>query len=125
MKKNFIPALLIATALSGAAHAEDIFSAMSSAYDTNPTLQAQRAYLRSIDENVAIAKSGYRPNISLNGSYSDSNINDDSNPSNEGGTTKSISAKVSQSVFSGFSTLNSVKSADSLVRSEQNNLLNT
>ncbi len=125
MKKIFIPALLIATALSGAAHAEDIFSAMSSAYDTNPTLQAQRAYLRSIDENVAIAKSGYRPNISLNGSYSDSNINDDSNPSNEGGTTKSISAKVSQSVFSGFSTLNSVKSADSLVRSEQNNLLNT
>ena len=61
MKKTFWSSLLLATALSTTANAQSIFEAMSSAYETNPTLQAQRAYLRSIDENVAIAKSGYRP----------------------------------------------------------------
>ena len=68
MKKTFWGALLVATALSGPVQAQDIFEALSQTYKTNPTLQAQRANLRSIDENVAIAKSGYRPNISLSGS---------------------------------------------------------
>lgn len=73
MKKTFLSALLLATALTtGGAKAETIFEALSTAYDTNPTLQAQRAYLRSVDENVAIAKSGFRPNIYLTGGYSDS-----------------------------------------------------
>ena len=59
MKKRFLTALMVATAIGGFvgnANAEDIFTAMSSAYKTNPTLQAQRANLRSVDENVAIAK---------------------------------------------------------------------
>lgn len=55
----------------------EYFEALSETYNTNPTLQAQRAYLRSIDENVAIAKSGYRPNIALTGSYNDANRNSD------------------------------------------------
>lgn len=128
MKKRFLTALMVATAIGGFvgnANAEDIFTAMSSAYKTNPTLQAQRANLRSVDENVAIAKSGYRPTISLNGGYSDSNVNDDSNSANEGGDTTSLSAKISQPIFSGFQTVNSVKSADSYVQAEQNNLMNT
>ena len=46
MKKTFLSALLFATALTtGAAKAETIFEALSTAYETNPTLQAQRAYL--------------------------------------------------------------------------------
>lgn len=87
-------------------------------------MQAQRAYLRAVDENVAIAKSGYRPNIYLTGSYTDSDVNNDLNPNDEGGTTKSAAAKISQPLFNGFSTVNSVKSADSNVRAEQNNLYN-
>ncbi len=61
MKKSFWSTLLLATAISTSAGAQTIFEALSSAYETNPTLQAQRAYLRSVDENVAIAKSGFRP----------------------------------------------------------------
>ena len=98
---------------------------MSTAYDTNPTLQAQRAYLRSVDENVAIAKSGFRPNIYLTGGYSDSDVHNNNVPSQTGGATLSAGAKISQPVFSGFTTVNSVKSADSMVRAEQNNLYNT
>ena len=59
MKKNFFSALLLASALSTTASAETIFEAMSAAYENNPTLQAQRAYLRSIDEKAAIARSGW------------------------------------------------------------------
>lgn len=134
--KNFrLAALMMATALSlsGNVRAQNIFEALSETYNTNPTLQSQRAYLRSVDENVAIAKSGYRPNIALSGNYTDSNANVDSNRlynstvGKVGGgdtTTKYIAAKISQPVFSGFSTVNSVKSADSYVRAEQNNLYN-
>ena len=79
MKKTFMAGLMVATALTCAApaDAQNIFEALSETYNTNPTLQAQRAYLRSIDENVAIAKSGYRPNIALTGSYNDANRNSD------------------------------------------------
>ena len=65
MKKTFVAGLLAASFLSTPASAETIFEALSETYKSNPTLQAQRAYLRSIDENVAIARSGYRPSIAL------------------------------------------------------------
>ena len=125
MKKRFLSALILATALTtGTAKAETIFEALSTAYDTNPTLQAQRAYLRSVDENVAIAKSGFRPNIYLTGGYSDSDIHNNNAPNQEGGDTLSAGAVISQPLFNGFSTVNTVKSADSMVRAEQNNLYN-
>ena len=84
MKKSFLSALLIATAITSNAGAETIFEAMGAAYENNPTLQAQRAYLRSIDENAAIARSGFRPTISLNGAYNETNSNDDLNINNDG-----------------------------------------
>lgn len=119
MKKYFFISLLAATAVSGAAHAGTIFEAWNETYKSNPTLQAQRAYLRAIDENVAIAKSGYRPNIYLNGSYTESNVSGDQDYDVDNG---SIAAKISQPIFSGFQTVNSVKAADSTVKAEQNNL---
>jgi len=45
------------------ASAETINSALAAAYHNNPTLNAQRAATRVLDENVAIAKSGYRPTV--------------------------------------------------------------
>lgn len=124
MKKTFLCSLLMAVAIPGVACAQDIFEALSDAYRSNPTLQAQRAYLRSIDENVAIAKSGYRPNIYLQGSYADADV--DSNQPGDASRTKQkvIAAKVSQPLFSGLQTVNSVKSADKIVRSQQDNLFN-
>jgi len=128
MNGKIAAGLMMATALTFAAptKAQSIFEALSQTYNTNPTLQAQRAYLRSVDENVAIAKSGYRPNIALTGGYNDrnSNVDNGSSFSQAGGdsTTTTLAAKISQPLFSGFSTVNSVKSADSFVRAEQNNL---
>ena len=47
-----------------AASAETIFGALVKAYQLNSTLNAERAGVRVTDEDVAIAKSGYRPTIS-------------------------------------------------------------
>lgn len=128
MKKTFLVSLMIATAISSAANAENILQALSETYKTNPTLQSQRAYLRSVDENVAIAKSGYRPNIALTAGYSDANGSLKNNTVgtniDNDRTQTSIGAKVTQPLFSGFQTMNSVKAADSTVKAEQNNLFN-
>ena len=122
MKKYILPLIATGALFSLSAKAETIFDAMSEAYRTNPDLQAQRAYLRSVDENVAIAKSGYRPSVSLTGQYSDSNKDNKDYSAEEGGVSTSLGAQINQPLFSGFSTVNSVKAADSEVRSEQYNL---
>lgn len=122
MKKALFSALLAGTFLTAEAHAQTVFEALSDAYNTNPTLLSQRAYLRSVDENVAIAKSGYRPNIYIQGKYADTNVSHDNYSQSKDGTASSASAVFSQPLFSGLSTVNSVKAADSSVKAEQNNL---
>src|ERR1700740_2797455 len=56
---------------AGAAAADTLEWALVQAYQNNPSLNAQRASLRSIDENVPQALSGYRPKITVtpNGGY--------------------------------------------------------
>ena len=49
------------------AAAETLVEALSNAYLINPVLNAERANLRATDEQVAVAKSGLRPNISASG----------------------------------------------------------
>lgn len=46
-----------------AAAAETLADAIALAYDFNPTLQAQRASQRALDENYVQARSGYRPSL--------------------------------------------------------------
>lgn len=127
MKKTLLTVLLISTSLgfSTLAHADDIFAVLAQTYASNPTLQAERAYLRSVDENVALAKSGYRPNLSLQAGYRDGENKIKKGVGN-GGEYNNLSgaAVVSQPVFSGFSTVNSVKAADRNVKAAQNNLAN-
>ena len=129
MKKTFVLGLLAAGMSAAPASAETIFEALSETYRSNPTLQGQRAYLRSVDENVAIARSGYRPTISLVAGYSQASGTTE-NPNgipyaddveNDGSTT-SYGATLSQPIFNGFQTVNAVKQADSSVKAEQNNL---
>ncbi|TXN50918.1 channel protein TolC, partial [Methylobacterium sp. WL2] len=43
-------------------------SALSKAYQGNPSLNAGRAGVRAIDENVAIAQAGYRPQVNVGAS---------------------------------------------------------
>ena len=62
----WLSAGVCALALAGStpALADTLADAIRLAYDTNPTLQAQRAQLRSTDEVYVQARAGYRPTIS-------------------------------------------------------------
>ncbi|MDB5422955.1 MAG: type secretion outer membrane protein TolC [Phenylobacterium sp.] len=68
-------AAIFSTGLAGAfaapACAETLADAIALAYESNPTLQAQRATQRALDENYVQARSGWRPQISLQGSVTD------------------------------------------------------
>ncbi|HEY2753774.1 TolC family outer membrane protein [Phenylobacterium sp.] len=60
----------VAATFAAPACAETLADAIALAYDNNPTLQAQRATQRALDENYVQARSGWRPQVSLQGSAS-------------------------------------------------------
>lgn len=57
-------------------HAETLADAVALAYASNPTLQAQRATLRALDETWVQARTGYRPTASgsVTASYSETRV---------------------------------------------------
>jgi outer membrane protein len=61
--------VMLATAGGQVAAAESLSDAIALAYQTNPTLQAQRAQLRATDEEWVQAESGLRPTVSVSGAY--------------------------------------------------------
>ena len=58
-------------ALAAPAAADTLKEAMLKAYTTNPTLSADRANVRAVDENVPIARSQGLPSLSVSGSYAE------------------------------------------------------
>ena len=125
MNKKMLLLATFGAFLSANVHAETIFDAMSNAYNTNPTLHGERATSGAKNEDAALARSGFRPNIALQGSYTDSH----SNASRTGGKgptvdghNKKYGGSIKQSIFSGFQTYNAVKSADYSAKAELFNL---
>ncbi|MEX0409634.1 TolC family outer membrane protein [Aquibium sp. LZ166] len=121
MSKKLCAALLISVALAfpGTARAETIFGALTRAYQNNSELNSARAGVRVTDENVPIAKSGYRPTIAATGSL---------NYQNSSGTdlrTGSFGVQINQTLFDGFQTKNNVLSAKSRVFASRESLRNT
>jgi outer membrane protein len=68
-------AAIFSTGLVGAfaapACAETLADAIALAYDSNPTLQAQRATQRALDENYVQARSGWRPTLGVQAAVTD------------------------------------------------------
>ncbi len=111
------------------AGSETIFNAMASAYSSNPTLNAQRAATRVADENLPLAKAGYRPTINASADYgiSRSVI---ARPAGVGSGTSTLrpggfGITISQDLFRGFRTVNSIKSAEAGIRASRETLRNT
>jgi outer membrane protein len=68
--RHGLSALLVAGCLAApAAGAQTLQDALSQAYNNNPTLLAARAQLRATDENVPQALAGWRPTVTVAGSY--------------------------------------------------------
>jgi outer membrane protein len=115
--------LLNATAVLTPASAERLRDALAAAYKFNPRLDAERARLRATDEEVARAKSGYRPTItgSANVGYQRTETKPPS-PSSGESHPKGYGVTATQPIFSGFRTLNSVRAAEATVRAGRENL---
>jgi outer membrane protein len=96
----------------GQAHAETLADAIALAYQTNPTLQGQRASQRALDESVVQARSGYRPTVSASAdaSWSDSDVGNSGADTN---TTRSSGAglSISQPLYTGGRVAASVSAA--------------
>lgn len=132
---QFAAAIVLACGLSpyvaNPASAESINAAMASAYEYNPTLAAERANLRSIDEGVPQALAGRRPTISGSADLSYQDI--DVRALAASGPTRTrfslrprgFSVTLSQPLFRGFTVLNNIRQAEALVRAGGEALKNT
>jgi outer membrane protein len=113
--RGFFSASLVAALMAGTASADTLRDALVSAYNSNPTITAQRENLRATDATVAIARAAGRPQVSatvgLNRDLSRSGI------LNNGGRgpTLSLGGDVSYPLFSGGSVKNNVRAAQSRV----------
>lgn len=100
-------------AIPAVARADTLAAALSSTYNTNPTLNAQRAALRATDEGVPQALSGYRPVVTGTAGIGLASIN--STAGSTSLTPRSVGLTIEQPLFRGFQTQNNVKGAESSV----------
>lgn len=111
------------------ARAETLDSALARAYAGNPTLNAQRASTRATDENVAQAKSGYRPTVSgsasVGASYTNGRVSSSGGAVEQTIVPRSVGLTVNQTLFNGFQTDNRTRQAESQVIGARETLRNT
>ncbi|MDB5707089.1 MAG: hypothetical protein JWN66_4205 [Sphingomonas bacterium] len=106
------------------AAAETLRGALVKAYNTNPTLAAERANVRAIDENVPIARSQGLPGVNLTSGYTENVL--DSAPSITSPDRQLTAATtLSLPVFNGGAVKNSVRAAETRVDAGQLNLRGT
>jgi outer membrane protein len=110
------------------ASAESLPDALARAYQTNPLINAERARQRATDENVPQALAGYRPQIVATLSAGLQQVRD-LMPDNTVQTASlkpwQIGVTVTQVLFNGFKTANSVRVAELQVSSGREALRNT
>ena len=110
------------------AAAEGLPDALARAYQTNPALNADRARQRATDENIPQALASYRPQIvaSLSaGLQQVRNILPDNSIQTASLKPWQIGVTVTQVLFNGFKTANSVRVAELQVSSGREALRNT
>jgi len=125
-KKILLASLCFIPSLSVASTLQDV---LAYTYENSWSINAERAELKATDEGVAVAKSGFRPNIAAVGSagrtynkntYDYTPVKDEKylNPN-------SVALQLKQPVFSGLSTVQSVNAAKSQVRAGRQSLIST
>jgi len=121
-----VSVLLMGLAGPAPALADTIEAALVRAYQNNPQLNAQRAQVRSTDENVPQALSGYRPKVAVSASvgyqYTDSNTTSGGSAStivrteiHGANAPRSAGLTVSQTLYNGNQTANRTRAAESQV----------
>ena len=111
---------------SGYVYAQTLEEAMAMAYNSNPTLLAERAKLRATDEEVPQALSSWRPTVKLSSdvaaSANFSNISTGVNR-RQHRNPRSVDLTVTQSLFRGGRTLAATSGAENTVKAQRASLL--
>jgi len=124
---------LAALAFPHSAQALSLREAMATAYATHPQIEAARANLRSIDEEVAKANAGWRPTLSIGGVEGFQHIvTDQPTHLEQDQNLLTGTATLSEPLYRGGRTVAEIRRANALVRAgraqltdtEQNVLLN-
>jgi outer membrane protein len=116
-------AALLAAAFAYPAHAETLHEAMTLAYQSNPKLDAERARLRATDEGVTQAKAGFRPTAAASATTGITRQTSSPQQQTDGVNHPSgYGITATQSLFSGFRTVNTVREAEANVRAGRENL---
>jgi outer membrane protein len=113
--------------LAGPAAAESLGDALVKAYQFNPQLNAERARQRGTDENVPQALAGYRPQVVASlgvGLQAVRNLLPDNTIQGDTLHPWTIGVTVTQVLFNGFKTANSVRVAEFQVQSGREALRN-
>jgi TolC family type I secretion outer membrane protein len=125
----FLGLFIAISASYASARAETFEQALVQAYQTNPTLQAERAKLRETDEQVSQAVSNWRPSADATGSIGRTyqNIRDSSSaaalPSSASALTpRTAGVQVTEPIFRGFRTVSATRAAEKRVAAERANL---
>ena len=110
------------------ARAQSLIDALSAVCTNNPELNAARAELRAIDENVPLAKSGGRPSLIAAGELGavHRSVDPERGPDfSESTTSGEVALTLTQPVFQGFRVRNRIRQAQAQVLSGRSQLLST
>ncbi len=117
-----VAVIAVITGMGAPAWAETLKDALALAYQTNPSLLAQRANQRALDESIVQARAGLRPqlDVSLTASYArDYSGATFSNPDSDSG---SASIGLSQTLWSGGRIGHGISAAEANILAGRENL---
>ena len=122
-------AMMVVSFEGGTALGQTLQEALATAYENNPTLNAQRARLRATDEQVPQALSGYRPTVrtfsEVGPRFQDSNQESLVGKENNALFGRTYGASIEQPLFRGGQTVAAVRGAENTVRAERARLEST
>ncbi|WP_270938922.1 TolC family outer membrane protein [Falsiroseomonas oryzae] len=108
---------------------QSLQEALALAYSNNPTLQAARANLRAVDENVPQALAGWRPTVQITGSagqtVSSTNSGDNISAPWRARNPAAMQGSVTQPIYQGGRTTSSTRRAENQVLAQRARLFAT
>ncbi len=120
-----VASVIAATSSFSFVNAETLQEALAITYGSNPTLQAQRASVRGVDEGVSQALAGWRPTVTVTGEGGTEYSKNSSTTLPGGDRTynpTSLALSVSQPIYTGGQTVANTNAAEADVLAARSNL---
>jgi len=129
IKRFLLTCSILATGgiVASGASAESLEDALIKAYQSNPTLEAGRASLRSTDEEISSALSNWRPSVSLSGSAGvrDTETETNGTKTDNSLTPYTVGLNVTQPLYRGGRTTAETERAEARIKAARASLRST